>query len=157
MAVDAVALALVGVGGTLAGALVQWLLSAATATQDRRERQMSAWAEAVLAVLDAGGAANRWRLTATRDEQARLALEVALNRSIDRVVLACPLELTHPVTKYGWQAFAMLRGEDIDEGEFGGSEEELVLVFRTVSGVNKSLPWYQRGRRARRELAPEYR
>lgn len=141
----------IGALSALSGVLLQGLLASFSQSRIRRRERIRDWAPLLADLLRLGSAAAR-RSTESRQTDARTTSSSAeLDDAMDRIRLQCPIELTNPANKYALVARRLLDGGVTPE-ELHIAEQELLLVYRRVSGIDKSLPWSLRGERARRDI-----
>lgn len=145
--------ALIGVSGVLVGSFMQWLVKSAQYRREYMEGARMAWGEAMIDLFVAGASARR-----AQNENERGVARGQLDAAWARVYFTCPLELTRPVNSYLMLHHAFLKGYGVDlEEKIDAAEQDINLVYRRVARVNHTLPRKYRGKRARLDLAPEYR
>lgn len=150
--------ALVGIGGTLSGAGVQALVTGSAARRARYVAVQAKWGAVLGELFDAVSSVERWALAGGSTESPETVPELTakLDHAFNRVILECPDELSVPATKYAGHAFALLRGEPGLE-QLEGAQQDVYLVYRHIGGINKAIAWRHGGRRALKDIKPEYR
>jgi hypothetical protein len=148
--------AIVGASGVLLGALLQITVAAVANGRQNRRQLITGWGTILTEMLDLGSAIERKLQTGHFTTQERTTLQQDLDHAGNKVHLLCPLELTRPAFQYIRAAHLLLGGSGSSE-RLDLASQDVALVYRRVSGINSAIAWMNRGRRARKDIVPEYR